>query len=194
MRERHFSIVLPTLVLAMSMASTALGADTAPCAPATARLAFVGLEANAPTAWTIVPPETGKRLAQFKITAPGEGVTAQVVVFYFGQREGGTAEANIERWRGQFVVGPEDRPVVPAIDRFQSNGMTVTTAELRGAYARGIGVGPVGTPKPDQILLAAVVESPRGNLIIQLHGAAAAVNAQREGFLAFIRSIRGEAI
>lgn len=192
MRPRQIAVVLSAMALAIWPSMPVLGADAAPCAAAGAKLAFVGLEANAPAAWTIVPPETAKRLAQFKITTPGQGMTAQVVVFYFGQGEGGTAEANIERWRGQFVVDPETSPIIPVIDRFQSNGMTVTTAELRGAYARGIGVGPVGTPKPDQILLAAIVESPRGNLIVQLHGAATAVNAQREAFLAFVRSIRSE--
>lgn len=186
-------IALPLLILALSPAAPAFGAEPPPSAQATVKLAFIGLEAQAPAIWTMVPPETGKRLAQFKITTPGEGMTAEVIVYYFGKGEGGTAEANIERWQGQFV-GTENRPVTPAVERFQSNGMAVTTAELHGAYARGIGVGPVGVPKPGQTLLAAVVESPEGNLIIQLHGKAPSVLAHKEAFLAFIRSIRGESI
>lgn len=185
--------------LAPFFLATTLLAPAAYCEPAstppvqtTAKLSFIGLESQVPTAWTIVAPETSKRLAQFRIETPGEGRTAEVIVYYFGKGEGGSAEANIERWQGQFVAG--NHPVTPIVNRFQSNGMNVTTAEFQGSYARGIGVGPVGTPKPNQILLAAVVESPQGNIIIQLHGAAATVNAQREGFLAFIRSIRGEAI
>lgn len=186
-------IVMSALILALSPAAPALAAEAAPSAQATVKLAFIGHEANAPAAWTMVPPATDKRLAQFKITTPGEGMTAEVIVYYFGKGEGGSAEANIERWQGQFV-GTESRPVTPAVNRFQSNGMAVTTAELHGAYARGIGVGPVGVPKPDQTLLAAVVETPEGNLIIQLHGKAASVSAQKEAFLAFVRSIRGETI
>ncbi|PWB53743.1 MAG: hypothetical protein C3F18_07085 [Nitrosomonadales bacterium] len=186
-------IALPILILAISPAEPALAEEPAPSVQATVKLAFIGLEAHAPAAWTMVPPATDKRLAQFKITAPGEGMTAEVIVYYFGKGEGGTAEANIERWQGQFI-GAENRPVTPAVNRFQSNGMTVTTAELHGAYARGIGVGPVGVPKPGQTLLAAVVETPEGNLIIQLHGKAASVNAQKEAFLAFVRSIRSESI
>lgn len=186
-------IALPILILAISPATPALAAEPAPSVQSSVKLAFIGLEAHAPAAWTMVPPATDKRLAQFKITAPGEGMTAEVIVYYFGKGEGGTAEANIERWQGQFI-GTESRPVAPAVNRFQSNGMTVTTAELHGAYARGIGVGPVGVPKPGQTLLAAVVETPEGNLIIQLHGKAASVNAQKEAFLAFVRSIRSESI
>jgi hypothetical protein len=186
-------IALFSLLLALAGPVPALGANTASCLPTTAKLAFMGLEARFPTTWTIVPPETSKRLAQFKIAKPGEGTTAEVIIFYFGIGQGGTAAANIERWRGQFIA-TKRRPVTSAVDHFQSNGMTVTTAELRGAYARGIGVGPVGTPKLDQILLAAIVESPRGNLIVQLHGAATAVKEQKKDFLAFVKSIRDETI
>ncbi len=187
----HFA--LPILILAISPITPAVGAGAAPSIQSTVKLAFIGLEAHVPAAWTMVPPATDKRLAQFKISTPGEGMTAEIIVYYFGKGEGGTAEANIERWQGQFVA-TEKHPVTPAISRFQSNGMAVTTAELNGAYARGIGVGPVGVPKPDQTLLAAVVETPEGNLIIQLHGKAASVSAQKEAFLAFVRSIRGETI
>jgi hypothetical protein len=180
-------------MLAIATPASALAAEPAASAQATVKLAFIGLESQAPAAWTMVPPETDKRLAQFKITTPGEGMTAEVIVYYFGKGGGGSAEANIERWLGQFV-GTKDHPVIPVINRFVSNGMAVTTAEMHGPYARGIGVGPVGIPKPDQTLLAAVVETPAGNLIIQIHGKAASVSAQKEGFLAFVRSIRGETI
>lgn len=186
-------VYIAALLLPLTPLTPAFASEPAPAAQATAKIAFIGLEAQAPAAWTMVPPATDKRLAQFKITTPGAGMTAEVIVYYFGKGDGGTAEANIERWQGQFV-GTKEQPVIPSVQRFESNGMTVTTAELHGAYARGIGVGPVGVPKPDQTLLAAVVETPEGNLIIQLHGMAASVSAQKEGFLAFVRSIRGETI
>lgn len=186
-------IALPLLILALAPSMPAIGAEPAPSVQSTVKLAFIGLEAHAPATWTMVPPASDKRLAQFKITTPGKGMTAEVIVYYFGKRGGGTAEANIERWQGQFI-GTENHPITPTVDRFQSNGMTVTTAELHGSYARGIGIGPVGEPKPDQALLAAVVETPEGNLIIQLHGNAPSVSMQKEAFLAFIHSIRGESI
>lgn len=186
-------IALSILILAFSPVAPSIGAEAAPSAQATVKLAFIGLEAHAPATWTMVPPASDKRLAQFKITTPGEGMTAEAIVYYFGKGGGGTAEANIERWQGQFI-GSGNHPVTPVVNRFQSNDMAVTTAELHGAYARGIGIGPVGVPKPDQTLLAAVVETPEGNLIIQLHGKETSVSAQKEAFLAFVRSIRSETI
>ncbi len=176
-------LAFPPVTLASSLVTLAT--------PATIKLAFIGHEAQAPSAWTVVPPGSDKRLAQFKITAPGEGITAEVIVYYFGKGDGGSAEANIERWQGQFI-GPDNHPVTPAIDRFQSNNMAITTAEFQGDYARGIGLGPAGVPKPGQALLAAIVETPQGNLIIQLYGKAESVHANKEGFLAFVRSIRRE--
>jgi hypothetical protein len=47
-------------------------------------------------------------------------------------------------------------------------------------------MGPVGAPKPDQTLLAAVIETPEGNVIVQLHGDRATVAAHRSGFEALV--------
>jgi len=67
---------------------------------------------------------------------------------------------------------------------------TTTLAEFEGAYARGVGLGPgTGDAEPDQALVAAVVETPRGNLFLQLFGDRAAVEAAREDFLHMVTSI-----
>jgi hypothetical protein len=42
-------------------------------------------------------------------------------------------------------------------------------------------------PKPDQILLAAIVEAPEGNVIFQLHGDRATVEANRRAFVEMVR-------
>lgn len=186
--KQAFGRLLAIGLLAVALAAPAGYAATADAAPTTEiKLGSLGYRGAVPASWRAVPPETEKRLAQFR-TSDNAAKAAEVVVFYFGPGEGGSAEANIERWRGQFI-GANHTPVTPAIERFKSHGMETTTAELRGTYARGIGVGPVGTPKPDQTLLAAVLESPEGNLILQLFGDSATVARERDGFLAFVRSI-----
>ena len=43
--------------------------------------------------------------------------------------------------------------------------------------------------RPGQTLLAAVVESPRGNLIFQLHGDRATVESHRSGFVAMVKGL-----
>jgi len=101
----------------------------------------------------------------------------------------GSAEANIARWQSQFS-GPGGKPVTPTVQHFKVQGMPVTVAELSGTYARSLGVGPPAPPTPDQTLLAAVVETPRGNLTLELHGPRATVAANRASFLAMVRGIR----
>jgi hypothetical protein len=182
--SRHLAIALLTAAFAAPAGFAATDA------PATAskeiKLGSLSYRGVVPSSWQSVPPETNKRLLQFRTS--DTTAAAEVIVFYFGPGEGGSAEANIQRWRGQFI-GDNHTPITPVVERFKSHGMSATTAELRGTYARGIGVGPVGTPKPDQTLFAAVVESPEGNLILQLFGNSATVARERNAFLAFVRSI-----
>ena len=147
---------------------------------------LAGLSAQPPSTWMAQPPQTSMRLAQFQIeSATG---AAEAVVFYFGPHQGGTPEANIARWQSQFST-PQGGPVEPQVERYTANGMQITQALLEGNYARGIGTGPVGTARPDQALLAAIVEGPQGKLFVQLYGPSSTVKANIPEFESFVRSM-----
>jgi hypothetical protein len=147
------------------------------------------LTAPVPAQWASQPPANAMRLAQFQVPgASGEG-DAEVIFFYFGQGEGGSVEDNIERWQSQFT-SPDGNSIKPVVQHLAVGGMPVTTVELSGSYARVMGMGSEGAPTPDQMLLVAIVETPQGNLTIQLHGPSATVAANREGFLAMVRGIK----
>lgn len=187
---------LQPLILAAALLLTALSPAAAagqhkPSAASRseATISVLGLTSSVPESWRKQPPTTSSRLAQYAIPGKKPGQDAEFIVYFFGAGQGGTAEQNIIRWKGQFF-GPNGAPVVPQVEKFKVRGMAVTTAEFQGTYARGIGIGPTGQPKAKQILLAAVVESPKGNLIIQLHGPQATVSAQRAAFMAFVKGLR----
>ena len=56
---------------------------------------------------------------------------------------------------------------------------------------RGIGRGsPTEQAKPNQELLAAIVETPNGTMFIQLFGPIATVNAQREALTQFVKGLK----
>ncbi len=74
---------------------------------------------------------------------------------------------------------------VPAQWQPQTPASNVTVVDLSGTYARGVG-GIDGAPKPNQKLLAALVEAPEGNVIFQLHGDGATVEANRPAFFHMI--------
>jgi hypothetical protein len=186
-----WSAVLAPAVLVLLVACGRDGAaSAAPDMPGTP-VALLDYVAVAPPAWQARPPASTMRLAEFALPdAGGETEPSEVVVFFFGPGQGGSVEANLNRWSAQFSDAEGNHPE-PAIQKVPDAAFATTIVEFRGNYARGIGMG--GTPdeaKPDQILLAAVVETPGGNLYVQAHGPAASIMAQEDAFRAFVSGIR----
>src|SRR5207253_2115585 len=100
------------------------------------------------------------RKASYEVPrAGGDGEDGELAVFYFGRGEGGSIDANVERWIAQFNgVKPSD---VKRADR-KANGLSEHTVELAGGtYASGMPGGPT-TPKTGYSLLGAIVETPSG--------------------------------
>ena len=77
----------------------------------------------------------------------------------------------------------------PSVTHGKAGGMPLTTVELRGTYARGVGMGPQGTPLADHVLRVHVVETPAGNLTFQLWGPRAAVERHRRAFDAMAQGL-----
>jgi len=131
------------------------------------------------------------RVLQMKISGAEGAEPATLIVYYFGPGQGGSVEANVQRWQSQFSR-PDGSPVEPTVTLLEGGQMPATLVELEGSYARGVGVGQTGEAQPDRVLLAAVVETPEGNLYPQLHGPADLVKAQRDGFVAFVEGITAD--
>ena len=164
-----------------------------PALPATAggtvAVRLLDLESVVDGTWVQEPPASTMRLLQYGVTGAAEVGNASFVVYYFGPDQGGSKEANIERWTSQFST-VEGKPVVPVITTSKAGDLPVTLVELRGSYARSIGIGQQVAAQPDQTLLAAIVETPRGNLFAQLHGPTATVGTARPAFEAFLSGLR----
>lgn len=177
----------------MHLSSLALVINLMACSPEPTEelrtVAFLDLESRLPAAWVEEQPSSSMRLAQYRIPAGDAAGDANLVLYFFGQGQGGTPQANIARWQSQFSK-PGGGSVEPIVETLQVGGMPVTVAEFRGDYARGVGTGPVGPAEPDQILLASIVESPGGNVYVQLYGPAASVSKQRAAYMGFIQGIR----
>ncbi|MEJ8837217.1 hypothetical protein [Ramlibacter sp. AN1133] len=168
-----------------AVAGLLAGALLAQGCAAAERVALLRYSVPVPAQWQPQPPASSFRLAQFRVPAASGAGDGEVVVFHFGAGQGGSAAANIARWTSQFA-GPDGKPVSPRTEAFTTGGLPVTLVELAGTYARGVG-GINGAPRPDQKLLAAVVEAPEGNVIFQLHGDRATVDANRGAFVDMVR-------
>jgi hypothetical protein len=144
-------------------------------------------EASVPPSFVARAASSSMRLAEWSVPRT-DGTSAEVIVYYFGEGQGGSAEANIARWSSQFT-STDGGPVSPRVGTLDGTAFPTTIAEYEGAYARSVGMGSPATAEPDQALVAAVVETPRGNLFLQLFGDRPAVAEARSDFLELVGSI-----
>ena len=72
------------------------------------------------------------RAATYRIApAAGDKASAECGVYFFGTGQGGTIDANLERWKGQFK--DSNGKVAPAqIAKRTVHGLTITTIDTAG--------------------------------------------------------------
>jgi hypothetical protein len=153
------------------------------------KLMIQGFAAPVPTGWTPAQPSSSMRVAQFSLPAAPGSDPGEVAAYYFPTGQGGSHEANIERWASQFA-GADGKPVAPKTSVSKSGDIEVTLVELNGTYARGVGMGPTGDAKPDQTLMIAMVEVPKGRITLQMYGPNKTVAAQRDSFVKLAKGFR----
>jgi hypothetical protein len=120
------------------------------------------------------------RLATYQVQpAPGDQEGGECAVYYFGQGQGGSVEANVDRWKGQFE-GSKD---APKVEKRAIHGLKVTTLDLSGAYT-GMGGprAPQGPPKQGYRLLGAIVEGPQGSIFFKFSGPLKTVAQNQNAF------------
>jgi hypothetical protein len=168
----------------------------------TAALALIGLTLMAESVgglrWT--PPAGWKsegtapmRAATYKIPpASGDHEGAECVVYFFGAGQGGSVQANIERWNQQ-VAGSDGKPATGHIQKRTVHGLPVTTIDVTGQYS-GMG-GPMATAKTSKLgyrLLGAIIENPGGNVFLKCTGPEKTIAANERSFAQLVESFQKE--
>jgi len=147
-----------------------------------------GLRWTAPAGWKSQPAQP-LRAATYRVPpAPGDKEDAECGVYFFGAGQGGSVEANIDRWKGQFH-GPKGAPAQAVVTKRLVNGLAVTRIDASGDYS-GTG-GPLAAQvsvKSGYRLLGAIVVGPGGNIFIKFTGPAKTVAANRRKFEQFVGS------
>ena len=120
--------------------------------------------------------------------APGDSEDGELTVFYFGPGQGGSIDANVERWVKQFGdVKPGD---VRRADR-EANGLKQHTVELdSGSFSGGMGMGASAKPKDHYGLVGGIVESPSGAYFFKLTGPEKTVKQAKPDFYKLLDSIK----
>jgi hypothetical protein len=152
-----------------------------------------GLKWTAPAGWKKDEATRPMRAATYIVPpAAGDTANAECVVYFFGAGQGGSVEANLERWKGQ-IVGSDGKPADAKIAKRTIHGLPVTTIDSSGEYS-GMG-GPMAASKSVQSnyrLLGAIVEGPDGNVFIKFTGPAKTIAARQPDFEKLLNSVDKE--
>jgi hypothetical protein len=151
-----------------------------------APLRVLGYTTIAPSTWIAHPGASTMRLAEYSVGSAAPG--AQVVVYFFGQGQGGAVAPNMARWKSQFS-NPDGSAVQEIVTHDSAGAFPITFAEYHGTYARGVGAGNAANAQPNQTLIAGIAETPRGTLFLQLFGPSAEVASARTDFVGFVRGL-----
>jgi hypothetical protein len=139
------------------------------------------LEWKAPARWQLVPNTNTMRLATYRIPhAPGDSVDAELSV----TRAGGSADANAERWIGQFA---DDGTRTSKRSARRVGLLEVSLVEVQGTYSGGM--GKEGASQTQWALLGAIVPAGATPYFFKLTGPAKSVLAARTEFDALVSSL-----
>lgn len=149
------------------------------------------LKFTVPAGWVDEERTSSMRVAQYRLPkAAGDAEDASLVLYYFGQSQGGTTAANIERWVGQMkqADGSSSKDKTKE-EQLEVNGLKVATVDLSGIYIAETAPGS-GTfhNKSGYRLRAAVVETPKGSYFVKLVGPEKTVSQWNESFISYLRS------
>jgi hypothetical protein len=108
------------------------------------------------------------RVVTYSVPAIPGSEKAECIVYFFGPGQGGTVEANLDRWKGQF--SQNGKPAEARVARRTVHGIRVTTIDLAGTYTA---TGAL----PGYRMLAAIAEGAGGNIFIRFIGPEKTVTA-----------------
>jgi hypothetical protein len=154
------------------------------------RVALGPFSAAVPEGWTEKPSTSSMRTAQFQLPAVS-GADAELIVYYFGDKGAGGVQENIDRWLSQFKQpdGKTSREVAK-IEQAKFAGADGSLVSVSGRYVAPATPGGEPLDKPDQALLAAIVQSPQGPYYFRLIGGEAAVAAHAPKFRALLDGLK----
>ncbi len=149
------------------------------------------LKFKTPDGWVTEKASSSMRVAQYKLPkAEGDNDDASLVLYYFGATQGGTAQANIDRWIAQMQQpdGSSSKDKAKT-ETTTINGLKVTTVDVSGTYTAEMAPGS-GTFHNDTNyrLRAAVIETSKGNYFVKLAGPSKTVARWDQAYADYLKS------
>ena len=156
---------------------------------------LAGLKFDAPAGWVSKPPASSMRIVEYALPKTGADAEDAALAVYFFGGQGGTVQANLDRWLGQMAQpdGKASKDVAKTTELVSKSGLKTTLLEVTGTYIAELSPGsPEHFNKPGFRLRAAVIDTPDGPYFVKLTGPAATVTKWDDSFLGFLKSARVE--
>lgn len=154
------------------------------------------LKYTAPSGWVSKTPSSSMRLAEWTLPkAASDSEDALVTVYFFGANMGGNAQANIDRWIGQFTQ-PDGKPSKDAAKTTTGttgSGLKMTSVDVTGTYVAEVTPGSTERfNKPGWRQIAVLIETPGGPHFVKAVGPAATLAKWEASVTTFVKSIAFE--
>lgn len=177
------ALLAACLAIAGLLMSGAAQAQPAAVADPTFTIAGGALSLEAPEGFERVRPKSMMVETEFAIPSEGDAPAGRMTVM----GAGGSVEANIDRWAGQFTQpdGGDTKEKV-STKKLEIAGNKVTIVDISGTFLDQPGGPFAGGPtvkRPDYRMLAGIVVTPEaGNYFLKFYGPAATVEKHAAGF------------
>jgi hypothetical protein len=150
------------------------------------------LKSRAPASWKEEEPQNRMRLAQFRLPkVDGDKRDAEVIIF---RGIGGSAEANVNRWKNQFIP-PEGKTLddVAKVSKMKVGDADVTYLDVHGTYkfkAQPFNPNAKEERLPDYRLVGVVFDTKEAPYHIRLVGPAKTVAHYKAGFDSWLKGFK----
>lgn len=131
------------------------------------------------------------RIAEYRLPkAEKDSEDASLVLYFFGTNQGGSVQANLDRWISQ-IEQPDGSPskAKAKLESFTVNNLKISTIDLTGTYVAETAPGSgVRHNKPEYRLRAAIIETPKGPYYVKLFGPTRTLNRWDKSFNDYLQS------
>jgi len=147
------------------------------------------LQLTAPAEWKRVEPKV--KIIEYEFAAPaseGDEIDGRFTVM----GAGGSIEANVERWYGQFQQPDgSDTEDKAKSSKKKVGGQEVHIVDISGTYLDKRGPFDPGTKRENYRMLAAIITTESsGNYFLKFYGPAKTVADQKEAFMSLVGSLK----
>lgn len=167
--------MLRASIIAVCLVAPAL--SVADEAPKTTDVKLRALTLKVPATWKQVPSQSSMRLATFQVQAAGDGMPGELTIYNF-PGGGGSAEANISRWIGQFESKGRESKVTSG----KAGKHDYIFLDASGTYNQPIGppIRRQSKPVPNSRMLGVILTLDAGVYFLKMTGPDETILAQAD--------------